>query len=100
MTGMTLREAGTTADAFQVAAAAAAAGPGSCDDDRLMIPNAGSGPAVAGGVSNLFCGSVLASANGATQAGTVQATGFKIGVFSDATANAAGTGFDLIYTQT
>merc|ERR1712223_38876 len=95
MTGMTLREAGTTADAFQVGV-----GPGSCDDDRLMIPNAGSGPAVAGGVSNLFCGSVLASANGATQAGTVQATGFKIGVFSDATANAAGTGFDLIYTQT
>merc|ERR1739845_18196 len=98
----TLREAGTTADAFQVAAAPAAAagvGPGSCDD-RLMIPNAGSGPAVAGGVSNLFCGSVLASANGATQAGTVQATGFKICVFSDATANAAGTGFDLIYTQT
>merc|ERR1711997_989105 len=92
MTGMTLREARstTTPDSFQLQAGGTT--------DFLRIPNAGRGAAVAGGVSERFCGGLLAASNGQAVAGTVQATGFKIGVVS--TANLAMSGFDLVYSQT
>merc|ERR1712014_54104 len=46
------------------------------------------------------CGAVLNSQTGATTSGPVDNLGFRIGVFADgATAQAAGTGFDLMYQQ-
>jgi len=100
MTGMTLREARstTTPDSFQLQAAGNSVVGAGCTTDFLRIPNAGRGAAVAGGVSERFCGGLLAASNGQAVAGTVQATGFKIGVVS--TANLAMSGFDLVYSQT
>merc|ERR1712109_360550 len=100
------RQGATAPDSFGLATAAAMA-PGAaatgagCAVQFLRVPDAT--VTTAAGVATTprrVCGGFLSSQNGEAQSGAIDNMGFEIGVFSQGAGSAAGTGFDLLYSQT
>jgi len=95
---------GDAPDSFALGAGAAAAVGTNCATSFIRVPEAKLTANAAGVITPTLpgrvCGAVLNSQTGATTSGPVDNLGFRIGVFADgATAQAAGTGFDLMYQQ-
>merc|ERR1712113_1265065 len=103
------RQGATAPDSFglaTVAATAVAAGAKSttgaaCAVQFLRVPNAivtlATGAAT---TPRRVCGEHLSSQLGEAQSGAIDNMGFEIGVFSQGAGSVAGTGFDLLYSQT
>jgi len=103
------RQGNTAPDSFQlatVAATAVAAGAKSttgaaCAVQFLRVPDAivtlATGAAT---TPRRVCGEHLSSQLGEAQSGAIDNMGFEIGVFSQGAGSVAGTGFDLLYSQT
>merc|ERR1711899_149116 len=70
--------------------------------DSFGLTTAAGAVAAAGVVENgRVCGGLLSNVAGQVVSGAIDNMGFEIGVFSDgATASAAASGFDLLYSQT
>merc|ERR1712014_67240 len=95
---------GDAPDSFALGAGVAAAVGTNCATSFIRVPEAKLTANAAGVITPTLpgrvCGAVLNSQTGATTSGPVDNLGFRIGVFADgATAQAAGTGFDLMYQQ-
>merc|ERR1712117_530566 len=102
------RQQDTAPDSFALATAAntaVAAGTastvGTCAVQFLRVPDAIVTTA-AGVATNprRVCGGFLSSQQGEAQSGAIDNMGFEIGVFSRGGGSVAGTGFDLLYSQT
>jgi len=72
-----------------------------CAVQFLRVP--GTTTTVAAGTATTprrVCGGLLSSQDGEAQDGAIDNIGFEIGVFSQGAGSGAGTGFDLLYSQT
>jgi len=101
------RQEDTAPDSFALATAArtaVAAGTastvGTCAVQFLRVPDATVTTAGVSTTPRRVCGGFLSSQHGEAKSGAIDNMGFEIGVFSQGMGSVAGTGFDLLYSQT